>query len=391
MPRLQRERMPGPSRAGPPVSDYAETDPVISAALDNAEAQARDIHEEVASRTAARNGRQAGKHWIFTLNNYTESERAALGVTLSTTEVRYAIYQCEIGVNGTPHLQGYIELRRSRRLGSMCRMLPRAHFELRLGTREQARAYCSKEDTRQPGTVPFEFGTWDPGAQGSRSDLREVRDLLANQGVRQTALEHPETFARYPRYFHDMRQFQVENRSWRPYVIVFLGDTGTGKTRKAHELFPSPVWVKPPGPWYDSYEADRYVLLDDFDGKDVPFRFLLQLLDRYYLRVPIKGSFANWVPYAIAITTNLPVDAWYNASEPSLNAPLHRRIDHVFRFPLSDDDSRILLRFRNHLISTIAIPPGDSGVNGTRFSFQSSESNGLTLNSAQLSALGFDS
>lgn len=90
--------------------------------------------------------------------------------------VRYALWQREIAPEtGRQHWQGYIEFLAPckgtailkavgvRRGDQRLRELRRGeiHWERRRGTREEARDYCKKQDTRDPrdGSGPFEWGT----------------------------------------------------------------------------------------------------------------------------------------------------------------------------------------------------------------------------------------
>lgn len=85
----------------------------------------------------------ASKHWCFTLNNYDGSNIKEF----ENAEVakRY-VFQEEIGENGTPHLQGYIEFHKKAR--------PFEHFVNKSIHWEKCRnikqsiQYCQKKDTR---------------------------------------------------------------------------------------------------------------------------------------------------------------------------------------------------------------------------------------------------
>ncbi len=90
--------------------------------------------------------------WCFTLNNYTENELGALVQLFSTlTDKYYYIVGEEIGEQGTPHLQGYIEKKTGRfrplplfevkRNNVQC-----MHFEKAKGNRTQNYKYCSKDN-----------------------------------------------------------------------------------------------------------------------------------------------------------------------------------------------------------------------------------------------------
>lgn len=108
------------------------------------------------------------KNWVFTVNNYTDEEHQALQTIVETNDnVVYIIFGRETGEQGTPHLQGYLVLHNRMRLQQVKRLpgLSRAHLELRRGSHEQAREYCSKD-----GDV-FEAGV-APSGQGVRNDLK---------------------------------------------------------------------------------------------------------------------------------------------------------------------------------------------------------------------------
>ncbi len=91
------------------------------------------------------------KAWCFTLNNYTENEFGALVRKFSVLyEKYYFIVGKEIGANGTPHLQGYIEKRDGRFRPLPCFAVERdgknaMHFERAKGNRKQNYKYCSKD------------------------------------------------------------------------------------------------------------------------------------------------------------------------------------------------------------------------------------------------------
>lgn len=94
-------------------------------------------------------------------------------------------------------------------------------------------------------------------------------------------------------------------------VKWYFGETGTGKTYTArNELLEQygEYWVWNGNfQWFDGYNGQLGVLIDDFRRKDVDFNWMLQLLDKYPLRVPVKGGFTEWKPETIIITC--PVDS----------------------------------------------------------------------------------
>lgn len=124
---------------------------------------------------------------VITINNPT-------GPIAWPEYVRYGVYQREKGEQGTEHFQGYVEFSTKKTFAALKTWLPTAHFEVRKGTREQARNYCMKEDTRVDG--PWEHGTWAT-QQGKRTDLEGAVQTLKAHGIKRVAQEHPEVFVKF--------------------------------------------------------------------------------------------------------------------------------------------------------------------------------------------------
>lgn len=55
--------------------------------------------------------------------------------------------------------------------------------------------------------------------------------------------------------------------------------------------------------WFDGYMGQEVAVFDDFRPWWCRFDYLLRLLDRYPMQVPVKGGFVNWIPEIIIITT----------------------------------------------------------------------------------------
>lgn len=83
--------------------------------------------------------------------------------------------------------------------------------------------------------------------------------------------------------------------------------------------------------WFDGYDAHKVVIFDDFRPDWCKLPFLLRLLDRYSMRVAVKGGFRAWVPTVIYITCPQPPDNCYLDS-PEEIAQLLRRVTVVKEF-----------------------------------------------------------
>lgn len=96
------------------------------------------------------------KRFCFTLNNYSKSDIEQI-IKICGSKYSY-IFETELGENGTPHLQGYIEYKLNKQHNTTTKNkdsgrfrarelfgMPSIHFETCKGSREQNIKYCSKD------------------------------------------------------------------------------------------------------------------------------------------------------------------------------------------------------------------------------------------------------
>ncbi len=251
--------------------------------------------------------------------------------------IRFAVWQIEkCPETGRHHCQGYIELTKSYRLSAIKEMLPDGcHLEKRRGSAMQARDYCEKAETRVSG--PFHYPCRDAfgGEQGNRTDLEAIGELIREGTLISTiANEFPGQYIRYTRGIKEMYLVQAQQRhNTPPIVVICSGEPGSGKSRWAYAhttgMGRDTFW-KPPGPWYDGYRGQDYVVFDEFEPRDTSYREFLRIMDRYPMLVPVKGSFIEWNPKYIIFTSSITVENWY----PEQSYPeIHRRLTMILRFP----------------------------------------------------------
>lgn len=283
------------------------------------------VHPSMSATTSGFRGQ--GKNWMFTINNPTDADDP------TTWEKRkYLAYQREVGESGTTHYQGYVQFTTNFRIAALKLLNPRAHWELRQGTHEQALAYVTKQETRAPGDGNGPWILGDPPAPGKRNDLQlAINDVCAGMSKKDLITKYGATWARNYRaldaaYYimHDTKRVQKTR------VTVVYGPSGTGKSRYAHSNYPDAYVLRPPEygqpVWWCGYRFERTVIFDDFSGW-IPYRTLLQLLDQYSCSVPVKGrDSVQFNSEEIIITSNIEPSLWY----PNENSvPLCRRLDTV--------------------------------------------------------------
>lgn len=298
------------------------------------------------------------KEWCFTLSNYNNDDRGHLGLSAVEFCVFFC-YQPELAPTTlTPHLQGYLCLKTPRTLRGVkqsvfnTERLGRVHLEIARGTREQARDYCSKPESRDSnaGFGYCEIGDFDrvpaQRGQGARNDLGPaVSAIRDGTSLALVAEANPEAYVKFHRGFralesalHARPRVRDEGGVFQPpRVLWYYGSTGSGKTRAVfEEIGEEPFYSKPPGnTWWDGYCGQKIVILDDFRASWFKFGYLLRLLDRYPLDVEVKGAYVPFSATTIYITCPTTPQLLYAGLESAHEgaiAQLVRRITEVRLF-----------------------------------------------------------
>lgn len=286
------------------------------------------------------------KNVCFTINNYTPEQLAKVKALQDThgDKINYIVFQEEIGKQGTPHLQGFTQLTKLLGVRQLRGLFGGGHFTSANGTIEQNRTYCTKDDTRRDGTSPYEYGTPRQSEKGRRNDLELAAKafMQRDRGIANLVCEFPKQYVMYNRGLLSIRQVSIPERNFKTDIYWFSGPTGSGKSRLAYELFPSPTsYTKPPtNKWWDSYSGQYAVIIDDYRPDFCTFAELLRLFDRYPLWIESKGGGTNFCSQVIIITCpKQPAATWCNRTEEDL-AQLSRRITGCYTFPEQEEQAR---------------------------------------------------
>lgn len=252
------------------------------------------------------------RRWCFTINNPTDLDRELL----DTLPCSYIVYEDEVGEEGTPHIQGYVEFDSGMRMKTLSKSMPRAHLIASKGSAKQNEVYCKKDKTNI-----HERG--EPKQQGRRTDLEAVAAMVKDKkSIREIADEHPSTYIRYNRGITAYKNLLQEDRKEPACVVWLWGDTGVGKTRTATEGFES-FYIKDGTQWWDGYEQQECIVIDDFDGK-WPLRDMLRVLDRYPYQGQVKGGYVKINSPYIIFTCDEPPDRFW---KPKHLSQIKRRLD----------------------------------------------------------------
>lgn len=266
-----------------------------------------------------------GKQWCFTLNNYSDEEYN--GITeRAVANATYCIVGKEVGEGGTPHLQGYIILKKRERLAGVKAIVGgRCHLEQAKGTPGDNRNYCSKEGSY-----------WEHGQCPASNNKKRTRDEIAVDFYAAVEREDLDSFkeanpgvwafdgARLCRNYFEFTK-PIERPDIR--VIWLCGKPGVGKSRLAHELLPTAYLKDPRTKWWNGYRLERTVIMDDFGKLGIDLNHLLRWFDRYKCLVEVKGAMMPLFAQTFIVTSNFhPIEAFTDD-----NGRVHAQIDALLR------------------------------------------------------------
>ena len=241
----------------------------------------------------------------------------------------------EVGESGTPHLQGYCEVKTPPLKFNRLKRFPLfvgAHIEKRKGSVRQAVDYCAKD-----GNVVIEYGATSK-KQGHRQDLSDLTETIKSGATIAEIFEkHPECIYKFSKGISVARNAMIKPRdhNLEKIVHIYFGESGTGKTRYAVEKHPG-AHLQKPGmkDWWDGYEGQKVVILDEYRSQ-FQFGTLLGLLDRYNEKVQFKGGSCNLVADKIIITMPVHPKFLYPNLENNRDGrmkQLIRRIAKIYKF-----------------------------------------------------------
>lgn len=272
----------------------------------------------------------------------------------------YLIYQWELGSN--LHIQGYVFFSDRVRFSKLKKDYPEEiHWERRKGTHTQAKHYCSKphnapckltchvdkqcvchickEERKNPTALSntlVEFGSDDhiPDYAGFRMDLEAIKDKVDKDvPMEQIWDEDFATMVQYHRGIEKYKFIKTPDRDPNTPLDVELhfGVPGSGKTKYAAQNFPKAFWLSGTK-WWDGYEEQKEVIIDDFYGW-IPYHQFLRVIDRYPYTCEIKGGTRKLLATKFIITSNKAPEDWYDYQKihGSVQTIL-RRITKIFEY-----------------------------------------------------------
>lgn len=265
--------------------------------------------------------------WCFTI----WEDEFDMGIKLLKT-ADYAIWGSETcPTTNKQHLQAYGYWTNKISFNTLKKWVTKTHITVAKGTSEQNRAYCSKDGNfTEIGTMP---------KQGRRTDIAEFRDaILAGMTEEELIMEFPNEMARFDRFYQRCRNIVLKKEAKlmnEVEVVVIEGKPGIGKTKYVYDSENiDDVYKLETGDgsdkslFWDGYNGEPVILIDDFND-NFKIDYMLRLLDRYPMKLNIKGGYTWKTAKRIYITCNTPVKNWYPYESNDHREGIFRRITKI--------------------------------------------------------------
>lgn len=226
------------------------------------------------------------------------------------------------------HWQGFVCLKDKKSLKQVKLLIgEKPHLESIRGTLAQNVKYCKKDGSYE------EFGVLP--TQGARTDLNVLKErIFEGEKVNTLVEENPMWNHTFGRTMDRLEDIAMKKR-WRTEPTKgywYVGKTGTGKSHAAFnhvEYHPDRVYVVPnDGDWWDGYEQQDVVIMNDFRGK-VSYNELLQMVDKWPYHVRRRGRMPiPFISKVIIITSSLmPEKVYHNRDREDDIEQLKRRFE----------------------------------------------------------------
>jgi len=171
--------------------------------------------------------------------------------------------------------------------------------------------------------------------QGHRVDLDGARETALSDGMRTVSLTLKYQAIRVAMICLSFNELGRDS-DIPVHVIWCYGPSGSGKTRWIYDYIAEngldAYWAMSGARWFDGYDAHNTLVLDDYRMENYPLHFFLRLLDRYPMRVEIKGGTRQMRATTILLSSIMHPRHVYNVpNEPTIQ--ILRRITLIKQFP----------------------------------------------------------
>lgn len=267
--------------------------------------------------------------WMLTLNNPETETIESLHKQLCAD---YGTGQVEMGEFQTRHIQALFWFRNQKRFSALKSAVPAGHWEP-VKNIDASLKYFVKENTRLEG--PWTFGEL-PVKRNSKDDWEEVFNLAKSGKIEEIPAQiRVQHYSNLKKIQKDYLRTDINAETVRGVWV--RGLPGCGKTHLVRENF-TPIYLKNNNKWWDGYQDQPYVVLEDVDSSH--WRFLVNNMkiwaDKFSFIGESKCGAVAPTYKRLFVTSNYTIDQLFESLEAEdkdrkvdreLRAAVARRFD----------------------------------------------------------------
>lgn len=267
--------------------------------------------------------------WLLTINNYTDDDIEKL----KSLGYKYIIICAEKApTTGTPHIHAIVTFQSNKRLSWFKPRVPRADCEIIRGTFQQAKRYVTKD-----GNILFEDGE-APRASGIGDTFKQMVQEAKEGTIDKECL----MYCRYERFFEKFlpkEEWSFDGDLTNKNKWIY-GPPGTGKStyvRSYAKRANKRVYEKLANKWWDNYDGEEIVLIEDIDPKvcELLIHHFKLWADRWPFRAEVKGGSRRILPkFELFVTSNYSIGECFSGVDGSA---ICRRFKEIEKASVDDD------------------------------------------------------
>lgn len=274
------------------------------------------------------------RNWCFTLNNYTPIHFE----DIKKINCKYLLMGKEVApTTQTPHLQGYICFKNAKTLSSVKLLFPsdQIHLEPAKGNSQQNYEYCTK------GGDFYEAGERPCTNQEKGKKSQEMWAQHWSEAIEGNFLQLPPAqiktweyinakYGTKPSDLNVLRNFWVH------------GPSGCGKSSTIRKVFGNVYYTKNPSKWWDGYQNQEVIVLDDLDPHHYMIGYYLKIwCDHYIFCAEVKGGMLSIRPKILIVTSQYTIDQVF--SDPNSDQQTRDALNRRFQvLPFTEGTADIL-------------------------------------------------
>lgn len=295
--------------------------------------------EKIRNRKAFR---LQGRNVFLTYPKCSLSRTELAGSIKDKVAIKYLLIAQELHEDGSPHLHALVCL--DKKLNTTNEKYfdaqgSHGNYQVARDTDDVVK-YIKKADT-----MPYEEGYYASNNPSTVQKRAKQNALLMSKPLHTLVDEGVVHLSQYKHMKESLDAYNLDKIEVPAYIartcIWIYGATGIGKSRYIRDNHPGNFYSKPMNKWWDGYQGEEVVLIDDFEQSAEGLGHHLKIWgDVYSFTAEVKGGSIRPVYTRLYVTSQyLPRDIWCKGTDESKwDDEMRKAVERRFKIVTIDTD-----------------------------------------------------